>query len=381
MATDLIVQLSGAKWVGESDVHAGLPERPVVHFRPARADAVIGIQTPEAEQRRILGKLGFEQDGGDVLVPTWRARDVAREIDVVEEIARFRLEDVPFTLPLRRAMFGTLTREQLLRRRVEDVLVGLGFSETYTPSLRPAGADGAWSLPEPISVELTTLRTALLPSLVEAALRNADTGAERIALFEIARVYLEGSELPEERLRVAGIVEGGFPRAKGAVEALYRALKAELAVERTEHPLFHPGKAARTDAGVLGEIHPAVLEGEWGGFELDLEPLFAASREPVAYEDVITFPLVRQDIAVTVPEDVEAGSLVAAAREAGGAELREARVFDVYRGGQVGEGRKSVALRLAFQSPERTLSDDDAAEIRGRIVSALAERFGAELRA
>jgi phenylalanyl-tRNA synthetase beta chain len=132
---------------------------------------------------------------------------------------------------------------------------------------------------------------------------------------------------------------------------------------------------------VLGEIHPAVLEGEWGGFELDLEPLFAASREPVAYEDVITFPLVRQDIAVTVPEDVEAGSLVAAAREAGGAELREARVFDVYRGGQVGEGRKSVALRLAFQSPERTLSDDDAAEIRGRIVSALAERFGAELRA
>jgi phenylalanyl-tRNA synthetase beta chain len=131
---------------------------------------------------------------------------------------------------------------------------------------------------------------------------------------------------------------------------------------------------------VLGEIHPAVLEGEWGGFELDLEPLFAASREPVTYEDVVTFPLVRQDIAVTVPEDVEAGALVAAAREAGGAELREAGVFDVYRGGQVGEGRKSVAIRLAFQSPERTLSDDDAAEIRGRIVTALADRFGAELR-
>jgi phenylalanyl-tRNA synthetase beta chain len=381
MATDLIVQLSGAKWVGQSDVHAGLPERPVVRFRPERADAVIGIETPEAEQRRILGKLGFEQDGGNVLVPTWRARDVTREIDVVEEIARFRLEDVPFTLPLRRAMFGTLTREQVLRRRVEDVLVGLGFSETYTPSLRPVGADGAWSLPEPISVELTTLRTALLPSLVDAALRNADTGAERIALFEIARVYLEGGELPEERLRVAGIVEGGFHRAKGAVEALYGALKAELTVERAEHPLFHPGKAARTDAGVLGEIHPAVLEGEWGGFELDLEPLFAASREPVTYEDVVTFPLVRQDIAVTVPEDVEAGALVAAAREAGGPELREAGVFDVYRGGQVGEGRKSVAIRLAFQSPERTLSDDDAAEIRGRIVTALADRFGAELRA
>jgi phenylalanyl-tRNA synthetase beta chain len=381
LATDLIVQLSGARWVGESDVHAGLPERPVVRFRAERADAVIGLETPPAEQERILTKLGFELDGGSVTVPTWRARDVTREIDVVEEIARFRLEDVPFTLPARRSMFGTLSREQQLRRRVEDVLVGLGFSETYTPSLRPAGAEGAWSLPEPISVELTTLRTSLLPSLVDAARRNVDAGAERIALFEIARVYLDGSDLPEERLHVAGIVEGGFSRAKGVVEALHRALKAESEFERAEHPLFHPGKTARTPAGVLGEIHPAVLEDGWGGFELDLETLFAASREPVTYEDVVSFPLVRQDIAVVVPEEVEAGALLAAAREAAGPELRDLRVFDVYRGEQVGEGKKSIAFAAAFQSTERTLSDEDAAAIRGRIVAALAEHFGAELRA
>ena len=99
------------------------------------------------------------------------------------------------------------------------------------------------------------------------------------------------------------------------------------------------------------------------------------------YEDVITFPPVREDIAVVVAEDVPAGALVEAAREAAGAELREARVFDVYRGEQVGEGKKSVALALVFQSAERTLSDEDAAALRGRIVAALAERFGAELRA
>ena len=382
LATQLLVELTGARWVGEADVHSGLPDPPRIPYRPERADAVIGIETPAAEQHDLLSRLGFERDGETVVAPTWRARDVTREIDVVEEVARFRLGEIPFTLPSRRAMFGTLTREQQLRRRVEDALVGLGFAETYTPSLRPAGADpGPWILPEPISVELTTLRSSLLPSLVEAARRNVDAGAERIALFEIARVYLPGEELPDEHVRVAGIVEGSFARAKGVVEALYAALKAEPTWERTEHELLHPGKAARTSAGLLGELHPSALQGEWGAFELELAELFAESREPVTYEDVINFPLVRQDIAVAVAEDVEAGALVAAAREAAGPELREAQVFDVYRGEQVGEGRKSVAIRLAFQSAERTLSDEDAAALRERIVAALAKRYGAELRA
>src|SRR5439155_490089 len=207
----------------------------------------------------------------------------------VEEIARFRLEDVPFTLPARRAMFGVLTREQQLRRRVEDVLVGLGFAETYTPSLVPDD-ETTWKLPEPISVELTALRTTLIPSLVEAARRNVDAGASRIALFEIARVYFPNGELPNERLHVAAIGEGGFLHVKGVVEALYAALKA-------------------------------------------------------------------------------------------GPELKEIRVFDVYRGEQVGEGRKSIAFSVAYQSPERTLTEEDATRLRDRIVAELAKRFAAELRA
>src|SRR5262249_27224475 len=158
-----------------------------------------------------------------VVVPTWRARDVTREIDVVEEVARFRLEDVPFTLPARREMFGVLTREQQLRRRVEDALVGLGFAETYTPSLVPDD-ETTWKLPEPISVERTAPRTMLFPSLVDAARRNVDAGARAISLFEIARVYLQGGELPDERLRVAGICQGGYLRVKGVVEVLYAAL-------------------------------------------------------------------------------------------------------------------------------------------------------------
>jgi len=314
-------------------------------------------------------------------VPTWRARDVTREVDVIEEIARFRLDDVPFTLPSRRAMFGRLSREQRLRRRVEDVLVGLGLSETYTPSLRPDDLDpDALRLPEPISVELAVLRTSLLPSLVEAARRNAEVGNERIALFEIARIYASGDgPLPREELRVGAVLEGPYASAKGAVEALYAALHAEPRFERTEHPVLHPVRAARVDAGVVGELHPELLEGTWSGFELDLEPLFAAAQDPVQYEDVITYPAVRQDLAFVVDETVTAGELVEAAREAA-PEVREARFESEYRGEQIGLGKKSVALAVAFQSPDRTLSNADAAELRGRVVRALAARFGAELR-
>jgi phenylalanyl-tRNA synthetase beta chain len=379
LATGLILELAGGELTAAADAHDGLPERPVIAYRPERADAVNGVATPPGDQYALLARLGFERDNGSVVVPTWRARDVTREIDVVEEVARFRLEDVPFTLPARREMFGVLTREQQLRRRVEDALVGLGFAETYTPSLVPDD-ETTWKLPEPISVELTALRTTLIPSLVDAARRNVDAGARAISLFEIARVYLEGDELPDERLRVAGICQGGYLRVKGIVEALYAALKAEPVFERAEHSLLHPGKAARTTAGILGEVHPRLLDGEWGAFELDLGDLFAASHEPVIYEDFITYPAIRQDIAVSVPEDVVVGDLVAAARRAAGTELVEARVFDVYRGEQVGAGRKSVALALAFQSHERTLTDDDATRLRDAITAELGRRFGAELR-
>jgi len=379
LATQLLRDLAGAEWTAHADVHEGLPERPVIRYRPERADEVIGIETPAEDQYSLLGRLGFDREDGSVVAPTWRARDVTREIDVVEEVARFRLEDVPFTLPVRRAMFGSLTREQQLRRRVEEALVGLGFTEVYTPSLVPED-ETLWKLPEPIAVELTALRTSLLPSLVDVARRNVDAGAGGIALFEIARVYLSNGELPTERLHLAALAEGGFARAKGVVEALYEALKAEPRFERAEHPLLHPGKTARTQAGILGELNPRVLAGEWGALELDLGSLFAESREPVTYEDVITYPAVRQDLAFVVPEQVEAGEVVSAAREAAGPELREVKIFDVYRGEQAGEGKKSIAFSVAFQSPARTLSDEDAAALRQKITDALAERFGAVLR-
>lgn len=383
-ASRMIVDLAGARMTGHVDVHSGLPERPVVRVRTERTDRTLGLEVAPEEQRKILEGFGFEvSPEWDVTVPTWRARDVTREIDLVEEVARAVLDRVPHTMPLRRHVRGRLSKEQRLRRVVEDVLVGSGLSEAYTWSLVPTDPSAdAIRLPDPMTSDQAILRTTLLPGLVEAARTGLDTGLDEIGLFEIARVYLpSGEPLPDERWRLGGIVQGGFATAKGVLEALYLALHAELRVRRGSHPLLHPGKAAETEAGCFGELHPSLLDGVWGGFELDLGTLFAAVPERIVYEDVITYPAIHQDIAVAVGEDVEVGALVDAAREAAGPLLREARVFDVYRGEQLGEGRKSVAIHLSFQSPERTLTDEEAAELRGRIVAALAERFGAELRA
>jgi phenylalanyl-tRNA synthetase beta chain len=380
-ATELIVELSEARWTGDVDVKGELPEPPEISFRPERANQLLGLEVEPAVQLHTLDRLGFTPEDGTVGVPTWRARDVTREADLVEEVGRFHLSEIPFTTA--RGEAGMLTQDQRLRRVVEDVLVGTGLSEIYSPSLVPDDpAPDAIRLPEPLSADQAVLRTTLLHGLVESARRNVDAGNDRIALFEVARVYLPSGEVkPDEHWHAGGITEGGFLRAKGVLETLYSVLHVELRPEPNERPFLHPGKAARIDAGWVGELHPAQLEGEWGVFELDLGELASKVPERLVYEDVITYPAVRQDLAFVVGEDVLAGQLVDAAGEAAGPELREMRVFDVYRGGQIPGGKKSIAFSVVFQSPERTLSDEDARELRERIVQALAERFGAELRA
>jgi phenylalanyl-tRNA synthetase beta chain len=378
MATRLIVDLAAARWTGDTDVQATLPEPAVIQLRAERTNAVLGLDVPAAEQSAILVRFGFEQSDGGFRVPTWRARDVTREIDLVEEVARFKMEAIPFTLPERDAMFGRLTRWQRLRRLVEDVLTGCGFSEAYTSTFV---TEGDVRLPEPLSQEAAALRKALIGSLVDAARHNVSVGTSDVALFEIARTYRTGGELPDERWHVAGIVDGGFYEAKWAVEQLYDALKVEPEYERASEPHLHPGKSARTNEGWVGELHPSLLDGAWGAFELDLDALVAAAPEAVEFDEVSPYPEVRQDLAFVVDDAVSAAELLAALREAAGPKLRSSTVFDEYRGEQTGAGKRSLAFRVAFGSPERTLTDDEATDLRARIVQALADKFGAVLRA
>ena len=212
---------------------------------------------------------------------------------------------------------------------------------------------------------------------------NVAVGNEDVALFEIARVYLPSGESSAggalaARRRLRGRLPAGQGRGRDALRGARH--RASPRAHAAAVPPSRQGRA-KLEAGWLGELHPSLLEGEWGVFELDLSTLFEQVPERVEYEDVVSYPAVRQDLAFVVAEDVLAGDLVEAAREAAGPELRDAAVFDVFRGGPIPEGKKSVALHVSFQSPERTLSDEDARAIRERIVAALAEKFDAELRA
>ena len=379
-ASQLIVELANGRWTGAEDVQAAMPKPAVIRLRPERASELIGLEVAAQEQAEILGRLGFEQLKSGFRVPTWRARDVTREVDLIEEVARFKLPEIPFTLPRRDAMFGRLTRPQRLRRVVEDVLMGAGYAEVYTSTFV---ADGDLRLPEPLSAEAAAVRTVLYASLLDPARRNADAGEDDVALFEVARVYRDvGEPLPEEHWHVAGIADGGFAEAKWAVEQIYSALGVEPSYERTSEPYLHPGKSARTTEGWLGELHPALLDGTWGAFELDLDALGEAAPQVVAFEEVSPYPEVRRDFAFVVDEDVSAAELLAAIREAAGQLLRELEVFDEYRDPEtIGEGKRSLAFRLAFGSLERTLTDEDVAPVSASIVDAVSARFGATLRA
>jgi phenylalanyl-tRNA synthetase beta chain len=208
-----------------------------------------------------------------------------------------------------------------------------------------------------------------------------NVGNPDVSLFEVARVYLPtDGPLPREPWRAAGIMRGGFFDAKGVVEEIYALLHEEPKFESAAHPFMASPACASVPGGWVAQLDPRLLEGEWSAFELDLEELFANVPERVLYRDVITFPAVKEDLAFVVDEHVPAGVLIAAAREAAGPELRDMRAFDVYHGDQVGPGKKSLAFSVTFQSPERTLTDEEAAVLRGRIVEAVGEKFGAELR-
>ncbi|MDX6551190.1 MAG: phenylalanyl-tRNA synthetase beta chain, partial [Gaiellales bacterium] len=242
----------------------------------------------------------------------------------------------------------------------------------------------------PVGADQALLRNLVFPGLLVSARRNLDAGRERVELFETGRVMLPSDgEIPLQPVRVAAMVAGegaGFSRIKGIAEAMAAALGVSLPVAALDEPFLHPGRSARLgEGGLLGELHPLVaeaygIEAAVAVFEIDLAELERGGDVPL-YRDVVTYPPVRQDIAVVLDGDVTADSLLAVISDAAGELLSSAEVFDVYEGPQVGEGRRSLAVHLVFQAGDRTLTDAEANAVRERIVAAVSERLGGELRA
>ena len=268
-------------------------------------------------------------------MPTWRAGDTTREIDLVEEVARVvGVEAVPTVLPPHADAIGRWGEDERFRRQVVDVLCGAGLSESVTMSFWDDAMPARLRLPEghpaaaavrvvnPMSADQTHLRTLVFPGLLTSLARNLSVRADAVALFEVAQVVLPAdAPIPDQPQRIAGVMTGpgiGFGDVRGVVETLYAALHLELAVTRSTEPFLHPGRSAQCAAGFFGELHPLV--GEAFGvevpvvvFELDVSTLAAAQTSVVMHRDVTSFPPLRQDIAVVVGDDVAAGDVVAAA--------------------------------------------------------------------
>jgi phenylalanyl-tRNA synthetase beta chain len=434
IASKLMVELCGAKLVpGTIDVATEIPEPQQLLLRGARVEGLLGMPIEQGDQVAYLERLGFgvEPAGEDleVTAPPDRHYDVTREVDLIEEVGRVHGldEHLPSTLPAIAGQAGALTREQRLRRRAEDAMRDLGFDEVVGWSFTDPGEAARLRIPaddlranpvvisNPLSEEQSVMRTTLLGSLLDIAQRNLAHGADRVALFESGRAYLPtslpvGGDFPGERpapdhepqrigcLAVGPLAAkswrgGGEPTdffaLKGALEALAGQLGVEIDFDPAEEPFLHPGRAARVSVGGepggwLGEIHPLVCR-EWDveaavAFEIDLANLLAAaSAGEETFDDVTTYPAVHQDIAVVVPFEALASELRAAVLSGGGDLLRSAEVFDLYAGEQLGEDRKSIALRLEFRADDRTLTDEEVAERRTAIEAEL-EKIGGELR-
>jgi phenylalanyl-tRNA synthetase beta chain len=425
VATRLMLELTGARLLpGTVDVGGEGPPPKTIALRAARLRNLLGLDIPRERSAEILKSLEFKpawaHDGLEVTVPRFRRGDVTREADLIEEVARIHgLEKLPATLPSRHGAHGQLTPRQKLRRRAADLLAAQGLHEVVgwsftSPDLGDRLRLGpehqlreTVALTNPLSTEQSVLRTTLLGSLLDVAQRNRARGLASVRLFEAGAVYLpeHDASLPREPHYLGAILTGlarspswrdGAPRRvdffaiKGVLAGLLASLRVPWTLVHASEPFLHPGRAARIladgePAGWVGEVHPLVaadwdLDDTVAAFELDLDAV-PVPTTPL-YREVSSFPDVREDLAVVVREHVSADELIDAVRGAGRPLLAGIEVFDVYHDpDKLGEGNKSLALRLTYRATDRTLTDEEVAERRQAIATAVERVLGGRIRA
>ncbi len=423
VASRLLVEVCGASLVpGVLDAHVPGPERTPITMRHARAQAILALPAPADRSVEILRRLGCEVTEEDsalaVIPPFWRGGDLQREIDLIEEVGRHTgLDDVPAVLPKLVAR-AKRTPMQSLRTRLVRLAADLGFTEAITLAFVPeADSDRLTLSPDdprravvrlanPLTEDHAVMRRSLLPGLLRAAARNQAHQHPAGAIFEAGRTYAPREDgMADERDWIVGVMfgqpAGDHWRApatavdlwavKGIAERLASSVGVNVASVPSANAYGHPTRQAELrvgddKVGWAGEIHPTVLRnfdvrGPVAAFGLDLSALLESrpAERPV-FEDLLSVPSSTRDLAVLVDDAVASAQLVIGAREAGGALVRDAQLFDRYAGEQVPDGKVSLALRLTIADPGRTLTDEEIEAPVRRVVAVLAERFGAELR-
>ncbi|NUU63715.1 phenylalanine--tRNA ligase subunit beta [Paenibacillus agri] len=428
-AAALIAKYAGGT-VHEGIIQAGtdVVEEKVLTLSLDKLNRYLGTDLSLLEVKTLFGRLHFKcgdaaQGLIEVQVPTRRG-DISYDVDLIEEIARlYGYGNIPTTPIEGPTTPGTLTRSQAIRREVRRLLshggyqevLGYSFIQPEQSKLFPAltGEGLAVKLAMPMSEERSVLRTSLLPQLLDIAGYNTNRRQSDLALFEIGNVFYTEEEVltrqPHE-LPMLGLLLSGTRAAKqwnvpvqpvdffdlkGALETVFDhlGLTGRVVYEGDAPEGYHPGRSASillkgpegaVRIGTLGQLHPDLQRKldltDTYVAEVSLQPLYEAARNKLQYHELPRFPGVERDIAVVVDTAVPAGQLMDSIRENGGSLLQNVQVFDLYTGGKLESGKKSVAISLVYRHNEHTLTDEEVAEVHDKVLSELQQTFGAELR-
>jgi len=415
-ATQLLVAIAGGSVgpISEVKTEAALPQRPAVLLRRQRIEKMLGIVLADAEILSIFQRLGLsvktEAEGWLITPPGFRF-DIAIEADLVEEIARiYGYNNIPNNSLLMRSELGQATEAVLEIDRIKDLLVDRGYQEAITYSFVDADIQkaiapdvAAISLQNPISSELSVMRTTLWCGLLKAALYNANRQHNRVRFFETGLRFVNKGGAMHQQKMLSGLVSGSayaeqwaeptrkvdFFDIKADVEAMFALTGAPVQFAAGKQYALHPGQTAEIltaqgeHIGWLGMLHPN-LEKQLGFdsqvflFELDQDLLL--DRQIPVFKPLSKYPSVRRDLALIVKDAVTADQIISCIKQCGEQSLQDIAIFDIYRGKGVEEGCKSVALSLILQDYAQTLKDSEIDAIFNKVLEALMNKLNAKLR-
>ena len=405
----LLEKYADAEIVGGMSVYdKTVKEDKKIQITVEKINKVLGIEIPEETVIAIFKDLGFEVTGSngilEVVVPT-RRLDVTIVEDLIEEVGRiYGMDNIKGKLPILNVVTGSYDKT---KRAIKDKMVALGLNETCSYTLIPQGEVYKFttdkfesiSLADPMSEDRNTLRYSLLYSLKEIYLYNKARNNINISIFEVGKgFYKEGNEYKED-LKLACLMTGDyyldinnsrvdFYIIKGVVEELldYLGFSGRYSFVADNVPAeLHPGQSARIvlqgkEIGVIGKLHPNVLRDDVYVFEINLSRLLSNFPSRMTYKDIPKFPSISKDIAFIVKKNVTAGEIMDTIKKTGGKLLQSISVFDVYTGENVLEDEKSIAFKLNFMDPSRTLTDDEVMNIFNEIISKVENSHNAKLR-
>ena len=405
-----LVELLGCGEVvdGVMDVIAKDKAPTVVKLEPEKINALLGTDLPESLMREILLSLGFELSGDDILVPSWRG-DVEHYSDIAEEVARFYgYNKIPCTLMRGETTRGGFSEQQRFDRAIGGAVRALGYDEIITYSfISPTYYDkirmpkdsplrNSLKILNPLGEDTSIMRTTILPSMLEIVARNLSYRNKSARLYELGKIYLpreDGLADEPKYLSLGAYGDGAdFFSFKGSIETLLHELRISDVkyVACTDNASYHPGRCACVYAGdtllgVFGQIHPLVaanygVDTEIYAAELSFEAMYEKRGDIPVYQPLPKFPAVTRDIALVADEPVGTGAMLDTIIANGGKNLESAKLFDIYRGDKLGAGKKSVAYALTFRASDRTLTDEEISGAMAKILRAVQNEYGAELR-